>query len=92
MLFSCFAGIWDNPIIKRFIRAFVIVDLYDLSAVGCPDVIDLNEFTWFRRTKDGQGIVGCHHSNVTWKLSCHDNVWTGAYRACSGRTYKRLPL
>lgn len=59
--------------------------LVGYSPVGCPDVIDLNEFTWFRRTKDGQGIVGCHHSNVTWKLSCHDNAWTGgAYRACSG--------
>jgi len=38
---------------------------------------------WFKRTPDGQAVMGCHYSPDTVSFRCVDNVWRGSFINCS---------
>jgi len=70
------------------VTLFTSYDPYLLlcSVSGCANP-DVPANTWFRRTADGRGQMGCRHSSDTAWFHCVDNVWRGSFINCSERQH-----
>ena len=55
---------------------FIIVVVF-----GCSD-IKVPEFGWYRREGDS-AVVGCEGQDITWRLTCEGNQWTGVVGNCT---------
>ena len=64
---------------------FLIVLLFSLLAVGCPDFQPVTD-AWIRRS-ESTAVVVCNNTRETWHFVCRDNYWVGELRNCTHREY-----